>query len=445
MRTKGDQSPRVNGIRVLRRGVLREEIVLEIEICLDSDAHFQAQGAYDLSFGVRNILFCCRARLTASPLFRVWPAVGAVTIQLIQMPRLHFETTGCLSILNFSPLSYMCKRLLFAWLGRPQQIRLNVAQYLPARARRLTEPRLLIKVDVLEALNLPFGRQRKAMQLLNLLNPLRRFWFGNSGLQVELVLVDQRRRTRMHRLRPHPEWAQNFMFISEQLMGSSQVETKWSPQMDWNGDNQGSLNPRSLKSILQVRLFHIRRADQPPYRQGPTRLVGVCNLPINYFHRPDSVLNGREFDASLQMIQPEVTRAAKKTVESSVIDLASSPSPASSSTGMTDAARIALRISCLPLTDDRNALQSEGADRLSRANWPLAVLTVLVDSASGLETASRHVRAPELRPLVRVSVGNQQMVTSVQERTAQPVWEQTLQFYLYNPKLEEMLVEVRSH
>jgi hypothetical protein len=423
----------VNGIRVLRRGVLREEIVLEMELCLESDAHFRAQGAYGVSFGVRDIEFCCRARLTASPLFREWPAVGGVTIQLIQMPRLHFETTGCISVLNFSPLSFLLKRFLFAWLGRPQLIRLNVSQYLPTRARRLTEPRLLIKIDVLEALNLPFGRQRKAMILFHLFNPIRRLLFGTSGLQVELVLADQRRRTRALRACPHPEWTQNFMFISERVVTANLSPTSDSIPDDQSGKESNSNVHVLTNSTLQVHLMHLPQGVQQGRSKDTAQILGSCHLPINCFHQPDSTLNGREFEAPLHLFEREVSRNPRSRFPTVAARL---------STESAAASKVVLRVSCLPLTDDRNALQSEGADRLVRANWPLAVLTVLVDSASGLETAARYVRAPELRPLVRVSVGNQQMVTSVQERTAQPVWEQTLQFYLYNPKLEEMLVEV---
>jgi len=70
------------------------------------------------------------------------------------------------------------------------------------------------------------------------------------------------------------------------------------------------------------------------------------------------------------------------------------------------------------------------------------VLSVLIESVTGLETTAKQIQIPELRSLVRISVGNSTQVTSAKERTGYPVWDQALHFLLFNFKLETINIEV---
>ena len=418
----------------MRRGVRREEVVMDMELQLDNDVQLQVAGAFDIRAGIRGIFFRCKLRVLASPLFREWPAVGGVVVQLLQPPQLHLQTTGFLQVLNFFPWTNVLRNFLFAWFGCPNHFKINVARFIPLRARRLIEPLLLLKVDLLEAINLPVNRRRR---VLCCFDPLTCSVVGGSGLLAELVLGDQRKRTRPQRSRPHPDWTQSFVFVSDRL-----------PNVEEPMGESGSV------LLLRVLLLSGRQRTHP-------RQIGYCQFPLLWFHQVDSELNGREFDAPLFTSVSMMPGHMKATAIPVVAPVNSSDQRASSNNAISKvlnqsgsrrrllqdgpgASRVVLRLSCLPLGTDRNRLQTNSVEKLGKANLPLAVLSILVDSASGLETVARQMQTPELRPLVRISVGNQQQVTSVQERTGHPVWEQTLQFLLYNPKLEDVSIEVNS-
>ncbi|RWS17889.1 hypothetical protein B4U79_17186 [Dinothrombium tinctorium] len=142
-------------------------------------------------------------------------------------------------------------------------------------------------------------------------------------------------------------------------------------------------------------------------------ILGVFTAPISLFMEPE--FNGLLFSTPLR--DPDNAKFVKN--------------------GKT---QLHFRISYFNLSTDIKSLKlSHG---LMRRNLPVAVLTVLVDYATGLETAAKQVKTPELRSLVRVSVGNQVQVTSIKERTGYPIWEESLDFFLFNPHLEDIYIEV---
>lgn len=70
-----------------------------------------------------------------------------------------------------------------------------------------------------------------------------------------------------------------------------------------------------------------------------------------------------------------------------------------------------------------------------------AVISVFVDSVTNLNQVPLcSVRSPELRTLVRVEVGNRVEVTSIKDRTGNPIFKQLLRLPVFNPKLENVCV-----
>ena len=101
---------------------------------------------------------------------------------------------------------------------------------------------------------------------------------------------------------------------------------------------------------------------------------------------------------------------------------------------------LTFRINYFTLTSEVEQMNESA--RFSVNHLPIGSLAVFVDHVVGVSTSHSSVRAPEIRPMVRVSVGNQTSVTSIQERTGSPIYEDPLNFLLYNPQLEDILVEM---
>ena len=146
------------------------------------------------------------------------------------------------------------------------------------------------------------------------------------------------------------------------------------------------------------------------------QLIGRFSIPIKDFVDYKE-LNGREITVPL-------TKAGKKAPEVLTTKLP----------------QMSFRVSWFKLSTDIKHLDANL--RLSRAQLPVASLSVLIDSATGLDTVTAHIRSPELRPLVKISVGNQIRYTTCKRRTGCPVWEESHHFILYNPIWETIHIEV---
>lgn len=81
--------------------------------------------------------------------------------------------------------------------------------------------------------------------------------------------------------------------------------------------------------------------------------------------------------------------------------------------------RILLRISSLPITRSPSSFRGSG------------LVSVLVEAGRGLQTLPilKH-KPPELRLLVRVSIGTNVQVTRIRERTGYPIWREVVHFPL---------------
>ena len=103
-------------------------------------------------------------------------------------------------------------------------------------------------------------------------------------------------------------------------------------------------------------------------------------------------------------------------------------------TGAQLESELEMTISVVNLSRDVNLLHQE--HRATSSMYPCAVLSVWIDSASDLSLVGYpEMVTPEQRPMVRITVGNQQQVTSIKSRTANPTWTESFVFTLVNPDI----------
>lgn len=365
----GNKSPYISGVRVVKSGVRKEHAILEFELTFDSNLNIQIDGNYLIKFGIKQFYFRSKLRMVAGPLFREMPAVGSITINLIEKPLIDWTFTGCLQILNFKLLKNSISYLIKYWLGQPLKSKLNIAKFLPLRELNLQDPIELIKFDLIEAQNLPNKQMKicccKAKKM---------------DTYCLVVIDNDEKFTNVRQDADNPEWNQTLIFF---------------------------IFEKKKESQIQIYIYD-EQSDED-------ELIGYVELSAEFFKSNTSKYNGREFE--IQLLDPESKCPLKF--------------------GQT---KLVFRISWFKLTDKLSEIQK--SLELAKNLLPVATLSVLVDSASGLETVVHQVQTPELRILVRITVGNQVQVTQIKERTGYPVFEETLNFMLFNPKLEDIFVEV---
>jgi hypothetical protein len=146
-------------------------------------------------------------------------------------------------------------------------------------------------------------------------------------------------------------------------------------------------------------------------------LIGQFSIPVESFMK-NKELNAQEVSVPLIKRDPHLNTESKLK------------------------SMLSFRVIWSELLKESDGKELESISTQSRTHLPVAALSVLVDSATGLDTCKAKVRSPELRPLVKINIGNQVCVTSVKRRTGNPVWEESYHFLLYNPKIENISIEV---
>ncbi|RWS26154.1 hypothetical protein B4U80_04109 [Leptotrombidium deliense] len=362
----GKKSPLVTGVRVLKRGVKRNQVIIDVEITYGTDLDVMFTGYYKLNFGVER--FYCRflLRIVLGPLIRETPTVATVSFTLFKQPIISWKLTGFPRCLNSNILQSFVEQFLIGLYGNPNKFEITIAASVPYKEIKLKEPLGVFRVDVIEATRLPRSNTTCC-------------GVGKPNTYCVVQYESQMQKTQVISDSYHPEWHRSFIFLY------TETEQKSSGQIQF--------------------LLYCEEIDED-------ELIGTFKVPVDLFIQSETVYNGRLFITSL--LEPNTNSFVNK-----------------------GRAGLTFRISYFSLRT-----KIEASSVVKSKNLPLAVLCVLIDYATGLETVAHQVKSPELRSLVRVSVGNQAQVTGIKERTGYPVWEENLNFFLFEPRLEDVYIEV---
>jgi hypothetical protein len=312
-----------------------------------------------------------KTRLIVRPLFHELPVLGEVQISLLEQPKINWQFTGLLTILNWDVIKNLVQCIIAYFFLNPHKFTLKLAKEIPVKELKLREPIGLLRIEVMTAKNLPSIDSK----ITSCIPTCSGKPDGYCKVEVEQQLMS----TQVIANDTNPEWNQEFCFLVHDSIENSIVMTVWDEDL----------------------------VDDD--------FIGRFSIPIKSFV-DNKLINGQEITVPLS--KKESTHSEEK-----------GPPPT-----------ISFRVSWFQLSTDKRKL--EATANQARAQLPVAALSVLVDSATGLETCTAQVRSPELRPLVRISVGNEVHVTTIKRRTGYPVWEEPHHFILYNPKLETIHIEV---
>lgn len=318
-------------------------------------------------------------RFLLTPLFQSPPVVGRIQMSFLERPKIDWQFTGLLNLLNWDLLKKMVQCVASYFFENPRCFTINLAKELPVREMKLKEPTCLLRVEIMSAKN---ADRPDMPKIFGCLPACAR----QSDPYCKVEVEEQEMQTNVIQNNSNPEWYQEFTFLVHDSI----------------------LNPITM-SVMDEDMIE----DQ---------LVGKFSIAINQFDEHKE-LNGREVTVPLSVSDGTDGFANQNIKESK-----------------SKKAELSFRVSLFKLTTNIGKLKENL--RLSRAQQPVASLSVLIDSAYGLDTCTTQVRSPELRPLVKISVGNQVRYTTCKRRTGFPVWEESHHFILYNPILEMIHIEV---
>lgn len=377
----GSQVPSVTGIRVVSKGIRRDEVIVEAELSYMSDmmVDVQADVSYDLKIdlwkihinrkinfsmnaGIDHLFFSTKVRLHLKPIFAGPPVIGSVTFCLLEKPQLDWNFTGVLKILNVVCIRSMISRCMGSLLADPMSVNINIAKFIPSDEMKVGHPIGMVQMEIIRVTDLPLNKQGLI-----------------SRAPDSFVLIEVDGET---------QWTQVVPNDSIPVFNS-----------------QMSFLLNSHNGLIKMAVYHEDKRQDI--------LLGQVSIPIRHFTRHKEA-NGRLWTAPL--FHPIVFEAING-----------------------GKSRIEFRVTGYNLSKDGTCHMRQQQIPES----PLAVVTVFIDSGFNLSNIPlTGLRSPELKVLVRVRVGNTSKITSVREREANPIWREALIFSLINPRLEDVNIDV---
>ena len=375
--------PSLSWIWVWDRGVKRDEITVDMELQLDAKFNLRATSLSFINAGLERIYFRSKIRIILGSLITERPTIGTLSLTFLEMPQVEWNFTGILRFLNIHFLQSLVSLSLASMYKNPNRIFINIAKYEDGKhAKLLREPLGLIRVELIKGSNLPNSILGPNTQKPYCPNQCAPTSSASRSVKPSSYVV---------------------VVVQEEEQRTHTVFTNSDPEWDqsfnfFHYDEENS----------QVQFFVYNDSKE----EGENTL-GISTIPIINYMVADSPLNGRE--DSITVRNPET---------GAIIN---------AETGLT------FRINLTSEVEQMN----ESA-RFSVNHLPIGSLAVFVDHVVGVSTSHSSVRAPEIRPMVRVSVGNQTSVTSILERTGSPIYEDLLNLLIYNPQLEDISAAQRA-
>ena len=385
----GERVPKITGIHVMNRGVRREDLIIDCELTFDSDLNIEIKGLKLISIETK-----IKCSLISGKYFIdfgiKWFYFKAKTRILLTPLFRDLPVVGNvqISFLEKPKINWKFTGLLtiMNWDFVKNCVTCVVSYFFENPHYFVINLAKILPIKEMK-LKEPIGLLRVEVMSAKYAErtDMTRVWgclpscARQSDPYCKVEVEEQEMSTNVIRNNSNPEWYQEFCFLVHNSIVNSIV-----------------------MSVLDEDMIE----DQ---------LIGRFSIQIKDFVDYQE-LNGREVTVPL-------TKANQRSQEMTK-----------------NWPRMSFRVSWFKLTTDIKFLDNNL--RVSRAQLPVASLSVHIDSATGLDSCTAQVRSPELRPLVKISVGNQVRYTTCKRRTGCPVWEESHHFILYNPIWETIHIEV---
>ncbi|KAK7092651.1 extended synaptotagmin-2-like isoform X3 [Littorina saxatilis] len=153
----GDIPPRIGGVKVYTSQVRRDEIYMDLEINYASDCNISVQ-VKGMNFGIKNFILRGTMRVIFRPLINKTPLIGGMSVFFLNNPEVDFDLTSLANAFDLPGLSDMLHSIvqeqIAAIMVLPNRIPIQMASNVDVRKLKYPQPQGVLRVHVIEARDL---------------------------------------------------------------------------------------------------------------------------------------------------------------------------------------------------------------------------------------------------------------------------------------------------
>ncbi|XP_030614059.1 extended synaptotagmin-3 [Archocentrus centrarchus] len=208
----GHKPLKVTGIRAYTHEVGHREVVLDLNMCYDSDVDIDADLSTGITAGVKELKLQGMMRVILEPLIGQAPLVGGVTFFFIRRPTLELNWTGMTNLLDspgFSSLSdETIMNIIASFVVLPNRMCIPLIDQVKMDQMRFPLPRGVVRVHLLEARDL-VAKDTYAMGLVQ----------GKSDPYATLRVGNIQFKSKTIKKNLHPKWNEVYEFVVHEAPG----------------------------------------------------------------------------------------------------------------------------------------------------------------------------------------------------------------------------------
>lgn len=396
----GTKVPKVTGIRVLKQGLPRDIVVVDFEFTFNSDVDFQIEAILDLghinlgqyfeehvSEG-RDVQFALNAGLKSIDL--------RIRSRVILSPI--FPSPPIVGTVNISLLEPPIIDWTFTGLLRPFNVTILKSLLIKLISSLIADPHSI-------TINLAEFIPSQEMIL---------------GVPTELIVVEVINCSNLP-TNQDKHSVMNLTFFKPDSFVVVEVdgEKRWTHIVSNNCDPKFNRKFSFMSSNPDQGYIKFMVYDDD---MDQDFLIGQVSIPIKFWTN-NGVINGGSINNGTGFISNLFHPIGLKQLTNE----------------KREESTITYRVSTFKLSKDKSLISKtiSSEERIS------AIISVFIDSATNLnQVPLASIRSPELRSLVRVEVGNNVEVTSIKDRTGNPMFKELLHVPAIDPRLENIKVSI---
>ncbi|KAK5861429.1 hypothetical protein PBY51_022826 [Eleginops maclovinus] len=203
---------RITGMKAYTDEVDQREVILDLNICYDSDVDIDAEVQPPITAGVKGLKLQGMIRVILEPLVGQAPLVGGVTFFFIRRPTLQINWTGMTNLLDspgFSSLSEgTIMDIIASLMVLPNRMCIPLIDQVKVDQMRFPLPRGVVRVHLLEARDL----MAKDTYMMGLVK-------GKSDPYATLRVGNRQVKSKTVKENLHPKWNEVYEFVVHEAPG----------------------------------------------------------------------------------------------------------------------------------------------------------------------------------------------------------------------------------
>lgn len=237
----GNQAPKIGGIKVYAKNVLRSEIIIDLDLIYTGDASVKVK-VKGVAAGITDIQVRGKVRVEINPLLSSSPLIGGMSFYFLNSPDIDFNLTNLLNILDIPGLSdilhCVIKDVVSSFVVLPNRIKIPIAKNANLEELKYPMPDGVLRIEVIEAEDL-------------MARDINVFSKNSSDPYVILNVGAQTLRTKEHDETLNPKWNETFEVFIESNKGRKLKIQVFDQDLGSHDQNLGSTE-LSIEKIAKL-------------------------------------------------------------------------------------------------------------------------------------------------------------------------------------------------